>query len=289
MKPAAFDYLRPSTLEEALKLLDELGDEAKVIAGGQSLVPIMNMRLATPKCLIDINQIPELRYIEADGPILRIGALTRQSELEHSPVIRERVGLMSEAIPYIGHVQTRNRGTVGGSLVHADPTAELPMTLLTLGGSVQISSLEETREVKAEEFFITYLTTDIMPNELLTQVLIPWSVERQGYAFTEFSRRHGDFALVAGACHMVLDQQGRIASGRLVLGGVDAVPLWIEEAFDLLVGENLSESTIARIQDIVEERVDPETDLHASADYRRHLAKVMAGDVLRQAYTKAKG
>lgn len=289
LKPAAFEYLRPTSLEEALKLLDERGDEAKIIAGGQSLVPIMNMRLATPKCLIDINQIHELRYIEADDEVVRIGALTRQSELEQSELIKERIGLLSEAVPFIGHVQTRNRGTIGGSIVHADPTAELPMALLTLGGSVQISSLEETRTVPADEFFITYLTTDVMPNELLTEVRIPYTLDRQGYAFTEISRRHGDFALVAAACHMVLDDQGRVSSGRLVLGGVDAVPLLVEEAFEVMIGEKLSASLIERIQEIVEDTVDPESDLHATADYRRHLAKVLTARVLNQAYQKAKG
>lgn len=284
-----FEYFCPKTLGEALKLLDEYGDECKIIAGGQSLVPIMNMRLATPKILIDINRISDLNYIKKDQDIIRIGALTRQSEIGNSPIIAESCGILTEVIPYIGHNQTRNRGTIGGSMVHADPTAELPLSLLVLGGAVQIYSVDEVRVVDVEDFFITYLTTDVMPNELLTEIHIPIPAEKQGYSFAEISRRHGDFALVAAACQMTVDDHGEIVSGRLVLGGVEAIPLLVEDAFNVLSEQMLTDSIIKEVQEVVEGTLDAESDLHASAEYRVHLAKVLTSRVLKEAYQRAGG
>ncbi|MDQ0218706.1 xanthine dehydrogenase family protein subunit M [Peribacillus cavernae] len=287
MKPAKFDYYCPKTLDEALSLLEESGFDGKIIAGGQSLVPIMNMRLSGPECLIDINRLHDLDFIEFDEEKVKIGTLTRQSRVEMSSLIKENCGLLSEAVPFIGHVQTRNRGTFGGSLVHADPSAEIPLSLMASGGSVLIASKEETREVDVEDFFVTYLTTDIMPTELLTEVQIPIWSGRVGYDFTEISRRHGDFALVAAACQLTLDDQNKISRVRLTLGGVESVPLLVEEANQMMMGEKLSEALLNKVADIVREAVDPESDLHASADYRTHLAAVLAKRTIQTAYNRA--
>ncbi|PLS16020.1 xanthine dehydrogenase family protein subunit M [Bacillus sp. M6-12] len=288
MKPAKFDYYCPASVEDALSLLEESGFDGKIIAGGQSLVPIMNMRLSAPDCLIDINHLQDLNFIDFDDDNVKIGTLTRQSEVEHSLLIKEKCGLLSEAVPFIGHVQTRNRGTFGGSLVHADPTAEIPLALLSSGGTVHISSKEETRAVALEEFFVTYLTTDIMPTELLTQIHIPIWKGRSGYAFDEISRRHGDFALVASACQLTLDDYNKISKVRLALGGVEAVPLLVEEANELMVGEELSETLLDKVAEIVANTVDPESDLHASAEYRRHLAKILSKRTIQTAYSRAR-
>lgn len=289
MKPASFDYFRPSTAEEAFQLLFQSGDEGKLIAGGQSLIPILNMRLSAPGCLIDINGLQDLNYIRQEAEWIRIGAMTRQRDVEKSGLIRELSPLLSEAVPFIGHMQTRNRGTVGGSVVHADPTAELPLSLLALDGRAVIQSAGETREVELREFFVTYLTTDIMPGELLTEVKIPLEGLPKGYSFQEYSRRHGDFALVAAACVIDADAEGRITAARLALGGVDAVPLLAEEAADLLIGEKLTDSLLEEAGILASAHVDPEGDLHASREYRLHLARVFAKKAMKAAYLRAVG
>ena len=287
MKPAPFDYYRPSTLEEAFHLLAEAGDKGKVIAGGQSLVPILNMRLSTPECLIDINGLQKLNYILCEEGWLKIGALTRQRDVERSELIREKSPLLSEAVPYIGHMQTRNRGTVGGSLVHADPTAELPLSLLALNAKAVIESADKKREVELEEFFITYMTTDIMPHELLTEVWIPVGSVQKGYSFQEFSRRHGDFALVAAACLLDTDDAGRIIYARLTLGGVDAIPVVADDAAAVLIGEKLTDKLLEEAGRVAAANIDPEADLHASREYRLHLARVFTKRVIETAYRRA--
>ncbi|QHA93090.1 xanthine dehydrogenase family protein subunit M [Bacillus sp. N1-1] len=289
MKPAKFEYHRPDNLPDALRLLEEAGFDGKVIAGGQSLVPIMNMRLATPECLIDINGLTDLDFIKYEGNVVKIGAMTRQSQIEASETINQKLPLLKEAVRFIGHVQTRNRGTVGGSIVHADPSAELPLVLMTLGGSVKISSGEEERSVDAEDFFLTYLTTDLMPTEILTEVHIPVWQGKTGHAFLEIARRHGDFALVAASCQIAIDRDGSIEKVRLALGGVEAIPFLIEDAQSLLGGKQLTDALIDQVAKVVEESVEPEGDLHASEEYRRHLAKVLTSRALWEAYEKAKG
>jgi 2-furoyl-CoA dehydrogenase FAD binding subunit len=289
MKPSSFDYFRPSTLEEAFQLLEQTGDEGKLIAGGQSLIPILNMRLSAPECLIDINGLKDMSYIRQEGEWLHIGALTRQRDVEKSSLIREKSPLLSEAVPFIGHMQTRNRGTIGGSVVHADPTAEIPLSLLALSGRAVIQSVDGTREVDLSEFFITYLTTDIMPGELLTELKIPLGSVSKGYSFQEYSRKHGDFALVASACVLDTDSEGRITTARLTLGGVDAVPILAEEAMGVLIGETLTDSLLEEAGALASSNVDPEGDLHASREYRLHLAGVYAKRAIRTAYYRSIG
>ncbi|WP_424765574.1 FAD binding domain-containing protein [Paenibacillus sp. sgz302251] len=289
MKPALFDYFRPSTIEEAIQLLQQSGEDGKLLAGGQSLIPIMNMRLAAPECLIDINGLSDLSYIRDEDGWIRIGSLTRQRDIERSDLIRARLPLLTEAVPFIGHMQTRNRGTIGGSLVHADPTAELPLSLLALGASAVIRSEGEEREVALSDFFITYLTTDIMPGEILTEIRIPSVNVPKGYSFQEFSRRHGDFALVDAACLVDTDNEGRITEARLTLGGVDAVPVLAIDAADVLIGERLTDSLLKKAANLASASLDPEDDLHATRDYRLHLAEVFTRKVIQAAYGKAVG
>lgn len=288
MKPAKFKYFKPNNLKEAFRLLEEYEDDCQILSGGQSLVPTMNMRLANPSHVIDINHITELDYIKNEGKFLKIGALTRQSSIERANVVKESCKLLFETVPHIGHVQTRNRGTVGGSIVHADPSAELPLTLLTLNGSVKISSSNEERIVNAEDFFITYLTTDILPTEILTEIHLPIDERRSGASFQEFVKRHGDFAIVAVSAYITVDESNQISKVRLGLGGVDAVPLLIEDVNELLKGEILSDSLIDEVCQIVESEVDTESDLHASSEYRVHLSKVLTRHALTIAYNKAK-
>lgn len=287
MKPAPFDYYRPGTLDEAVQLLAQCGDEGKLLAGGQSLVPILNMRLAVPQCLIDINALEELSYVRVEDDWLKIGSLTRQRQLEVSTVIRNKAPLLAEAIPFIGHMQTRNRGTIGGSLVHADPTAELALSCLALDSVAVITSSTARREVNLRDFFLTFLTTDVAQDEVLTEIKLPIGSLPDGSAFTEYSRRHGDFALVDTACVLDVDDSQQITDVRLVVGGVDAVPVLVEDVAAVLIGEQLSNSLLKKVGEIVVLNVDPESDLHASREYRLHLARVFAEKTLETAYGRA--
>jgi 2-furoyl-CoA dehydrogenase FAD binding subunit len=285
MKPAAFAYHCPSSLEEAVKLLTEYGDEGKIIAGGQSFIPILNMRMSEPECLIDINQIKELEGIRIEDGILKIGALTTQRKLEQLDIIKNNFPLLTEATQFIGHVQTRNRGTVGGSIAHADPSAELPLCFLALDAEIVIHSIDGSRKTSINDFFITYLTTELMPDDILTEIHVSLS-QPKGYAFEEFSRRHGDFALVAVCCLLSVDDDGNIENGRLVLGGVDAVPLLAEDAMEYLVGKSLTEETLDRAVELAVIDADPDEDLHASKEYRLHLTKVLTRKALIKAYNR---
>ncbi|MDQ0341010.1 carbon-monoxide dehydrogenase medium subunit/2-furoyl-CoA dehydrogenase FAD binding subunit [Caldalkalibacillus uzonensis] len=287
MKPAPFDYYRPSTLEETLQLLTEFEEEAKIIAGGQSFIPILNMRLSEPGVLVDINQLSDLEYITVEDGYLKIGALTRQRTLELSSLVQQHVPLLSEALPFIGHLQTRNRGTVGGSLVHADPSAEIPLALSVLNAEVVLRSTEEIRTVEIGDFFLTYLTANILPHELLTEIRIPSANILPGYAFVEFSRRHGDFAIVAVASQLAADQDGRIHSGRLALGGIDAVPVVADDAINILIGRQPTDELINQALELALEDADPDDDLHASREYRLQLARVLAKRALLTAYERA--
>lgn len=286
MKPAAFDYYRPTTINETLELLTDHGMDGKILAGGQSFVPILNMRMSSPECLIDINHLSDLNYVRMEEGFLKIGSLTRQRELETSKLIQKHVPLLAEAAPFIGHVQTRNRGTIGGSLVHADPSAELPLCFLALDAKMKIRCLDEERQADISDFFVTYLTTDMMPDELLTEILIPINGDK-GYAFEEFSRRHGDFAIVAAACLLRTDSQGNIVSGNLVLGGIDAVPVKADKTIDFLIGKSITEDSLQEAVQLSTVDTDPDEDMHASRDYRIHLAQVVAKRAIMKAYERA--
>lgn len=287
MKPAVFDYFTPKTLEEALSLLDEYGFEAKVISGGQSLVPMMNMRLARPEVLIDINDVKELEYINVAEEVIEIGGMTRHYKVEYSEELKEACPLLTEGVKLIGHAQIRSRGTVGGSVTHADPTAELPVILATLNGEITLDSTAGQRTLTFDEFFLTYLTTTIEPNEILSSISIPRQPEGTGYAIEEFTLRKGDFAIVLAAAVVTLDANGMVISARLTLGGVDGIPVVAEEVTDDLIGKVPTEEVIHECCEQIPNMIDPEPDIHASVAYRKDLSVTLSRRVLEKAIERA--
>ncbi len=283
MKPAAFDYLAPASLDEALALLADLGEGAKPLAGGQSLVPLMNFRLVRPQHVVDLNGLTELAGIREDDGHLVIGAMTRQRAVERSALVAERSPLLAEAMPQIGHVQIRNRGTVGGSLAHADPAAELPAVVTALGGELVVQSACGRRAVSAEQFFVGYLTTAARPDELLVEVRLPASPPLTGSAFLEVSRRHGDFALVGVAVTVTVDDAGVCTASAIALTGVGPTPVVARDAARMLIGAKPTPSLFEAAGRRVSESVRPDSDLHASGDYRKHVAGVLTRRALARA------
>lgn len=283
MKPPPFEYHAPTTLAEALRLLRELGPDTKPLAGGQSLVPMMNFRLAHPRHLIDLNRIPELTYIRAEDGGLRIGAMTRHCEVEYSQVIRQLWPLLSGVMNHVAHVQIRSRGTIGGSLSHADPAAELPAAIGALDGELVLQSEAATRVLRTGEFFRGALTTAAQSDELLVEIRIPALPAGTSAAFDELSRRRGDFAIVGVAAIVKCDRAGKFTFARLTLTGVDEKFVRARRAENCLLGQVATMALIAEAARIATEDLDPPSDLHASANYRRGVAEVVAGRVLTQA------
>ncbi len=288
MKPASFRYFDPRSVEEALELLAQHGDDAKVLAGGQSLVPMMNLRLARPACLIDLNRIAALDYLREEDGALVVGAMTRQRSVETSELVRARNPLLAEAVGQIGHIPIRNRGTVGGSLAHADPAAEWPALALALDATLLVRSSQGERRVAARDFFVGPLTTCLEPAELLAEVRVPHLAPGAGWAFVELSRRFGDFALVGVAVRLSL-QAGVCAGAAIALTGVGGGPVRAEKAEGLLRGERPSAALFEQAARAVAEEIEPDADLHASADYRRRLAQVLTRRALDEAQRRAKG
>jgi CO/xanthine dehydrogenase FAD-binding subunit len=289
MKPPRFEYLAPGSLEEALALLAEHGDGAKVLAGGQSLVPLLNFRLVRPGYLVDLNDIPGLAYLRQEDGRLAIGALTRQRTVETSAVVRERVPLLADAMPQIGHVQIRNRGTIGGSLAHADPAAELPAVVAALEGELVVRSAKGERVLRPEEFFVAYLTTAVEPTELLVEVRLPTVPPRTGTAFLEVSRRHGDFALVGVAASVTLDEGGACTRCAIALTGVGPTPVVAREAARQLVGSRPTPEMLEDVGRLAASGLTPDGDLHASSQYRKHVGGVLTRRALGRAIERAKG
>lgn len=287
MKPPKFDYFDPATVEEALDLLKEYGEDAKILAGGQSLVPLLNFRLARPQVLVDINRIKDLDYVRENNGTLAIGAMTRQRTLETSEIIRSKCGLLTDAAELIGHPQIRNRGTVGGSLVHADPTAELTAIAKALDAQMKIRSSEGERTVAAKDFFVTVMTTVLEPSEMLVEVEFPSLAPSAGWAFEEFVLRHGDFAVVGVTAIVTLDGQQKCTSARLAAIGVDETPFRDPEIEELLQGEKITDPLLEEVANRMSKGVDPFSDLHASAEQRKHLAGVLAKKALRKAEKEA--
>jgi CO/xanthine dehydrogenase FAD-binding subunit len=289
MKPAPFEYRRPGTVEEVLHLLAEYGDEAKLLAGGQSLIPTMNFRLAQPAVLIDLNVVEGLDFLdEADGGGLRLGAMVRQAEAEKSVLVAERVPLLAETLPHVAHAQIRNRGTIGGNLAHADPRSELPAVMLALGASVRVRGPGGERSLGAGEFFTGFFGTALEEGELLTEVVLPPVVEGSGQAFLEVSRRRGDYAMVGVAASVVCDSSGRCDQARIVLLSVGSRPMLAEQASACLVGERPSGATlVAAGQAAGNQDIEPQADMHASVEYRRHLATVLVRRALTTAFERA--
>jgi carbon-monoxide dehydrogenase medium subunit len=287
MKPVVFDYHTPDTLKESLILLDRYGFDAKVLSGGQSLVPMMNMRLARPEVLIDINGVKELNYIKLSEDYLTIGGLTRHFQVEHHKEIENIFPMLAEGMKMIGHTQIRSRGTIGGSIVHADPTAELPVILTALGGTVTLASTEEERTLSTDEFFLTYLTTTIEPNEVLVSVNIPRPRHGTGQAIEEFAMRSGDFAIVLAAATVRLNRDGTVDDATLVLGGVDGVPVVLDEVTDELCGKKPNSDVINSCTEKITDLIDPEADIHASVEYRKDLGVTLSNRVLERAAERA--
>ncbi len=284
MKPAAFDYYAPGSLDEALALLGRLGAAAKLLAGGQSLVPLLNMRLARPQAIVDLNRVPGLAGIRRDGGELVLGAMVRHLQLERDPLVREHVPLLAEAAGHIAHVQIRTRGTLGGSLANAAPAAELPAVAATLEAKLVVSSASGgTRTLGPAEFFAGPLQTTLAANEVVVEVRVPIPDRGTGWAFVEFARRRGDFALAGAAALARLDPRGRVASARLALCGVGDVPLRLHDVERLLVGAEASASTLERIESAVRASVPGRDDQQLSAESRREVA----GEIGRRALARA--
>ena len=294
MKPAPFDYFTPATLDEALALLAEHGADAKPLAGGQSLIPAMNFRLARPAALVDLNRIAELSYIRSErdgegGGTTAIGAMTRQRAVERSEEVARAAPLLAEAMPSIAHPQIRNRGTVGGSIAHADPSAELPAVMLALDARFRAKSSTGERSIPASEFFKGLLETALQPGELLVEIALPPLLPRSGTAFLELARRHGDYALVGVAAVVTLDARGRCTAARITFLSVGDGPVLATEAGKTLAGQTPSEELLRAAADAAATRdVDPPSDIHASAAYRRQLVAVLTRRALERAFERAK-
>jgi carbon-monoxide dehydrogenase medium subunit len=285
MKPCAFTYHAPKTLAEALQLY--AGQEnARLLAGGQSLVPMMNFRYVLPDVLIDINGVPEIEGIKLAGDRIEIGAVTRQRTLEYSDEIKSLCPLMADAIPHIGHRQTRNRGTIGGSLAHADPAAELPAVALALDATIEIRSARGTRTLPIAEFVQGFMMTALGPDEMLTRISLPIWPRGHGYAFQEFARRRGDFAIAAAATLLQLDRTGTVERAAIALAGVGSRPVRISAGEQVLVGKKPTPELLAEAASHAT-KVEATTDIHASAEYRQHLGGVMTRRALTAALQRA--
>lgn len=288
MKPPLFDYHDPESLEEALDLLGRYGGEAKILAGGQSLMPLLNFRLSRPAALVDINRIRPLAYIREEDGQLRLGAMTRQRAIEFSPLVRERLPLLAEATALVGHLPIRTRGTIGGSLAHADPSAEYPAVATALDAEMVIRARGRERILRPGEFFQTYLTTGLAPDEMLVEVRLPAAPPASGWAFEEFSRRHGDFAIVGIAAQLVADG-GRCRAARLAAAGAGPKPVRLRAAEEILERDGLNERSIEAAARRAAELVEPDADIHASREYRRHLTRVLTRRAISRAVARSQG
>jgi carbon-monoxide dehydrogenase medium subunit len=290
VKPAPFDYVAPETLEEALETLAVRGDDAKVLAGGQSLLPVLNFRLAQPALLVDINRIAALDFVRATGDGgLAIGALARQRRLEREPAVARRAPLLAEALPWVAHPQIRSRGTLGGSLAHADPAAELPAVALALDATVRLARRGGERTLAARDLFTGLFATALAPDELLVELSIPPAPPRSGSAFVELARRHGDYALAGAAARVTLDENDRCRAARLVLVALGDGPVDARRAAAALAGSALDAAALRAAAAVAAaEEIDPAGDLHASAEFKRHLARVLAERALATAAARAR-
>ena len=290
MKPAPFEYQAPTSLSAVLDVLARHGGDAKVLAGGQSLIPVLNFRLAQPALLVDLNKVSELDFLRrAEDGGLRIGALTRQRKLERDPVVRETAPLLAETVPWIAHPQIRNRGTVGGSLAHADPAAELPAVAVALRARFRLAKADGERWVEAKEFFAGLFTTALEPDELLTEIALPPLPARTGWSFQEIARRHGDYAMVGVAALVTLGDDGRCREARLVFLSVGDRPVEARGAAALLAGTDLGPDAVAAAADKASrDEMNPRTDVHATSEFKRHLARVLTGRALRTAAERAR-
>jgi len=285
VKPPPFEYVAPRTLDEAVEALAESGGEAKILAGGQSLIPLLNFRLARPTRLVDLNRVPNLAYIAHRDGGVAIGAMTRDATVERDGRVARALPLMDEAIRWVGHAAIRSRGTIGGNLAHADPAAELPAVAVCLDASLTIVGPHGQRSVPAQDFFRGYLTTVLEPAEILTEAWYPAAASGSGHAWLEFARRHGDFALAGVAVSLTVEGD-LVQRARIVLTGVGGSPFRAREAETVLTGGTARERAVAAA-DAVRSAIDPDPDIHASKEYRTHLAGVLTERAIGIAYERA--
>jgi carbon-monoxide dehydrogenase medium subunit len=289
MKPPRFEYAAPHKTDEAVAFLSQHGDRAKVLAGGQSLVPLLNFRLARPEVLVDVNRVAELAYVRPLESGVAIGALTRQHTVERADVIRARLPIVAEACRLIGHLPIRHRGTIGGSLAHADPASELPAVMVALEAELTVTRRGSRRTLPAEQFFTGMLTTALAPDELLTEVRVPGLLPRTGGAFIEIARRAGDFALVGIAVLVTLDDGGRVTRARLALCGAGPTPVRARESERVLVGERPDGRVLDEAAEKIAAATDPPSDIHASAAFRKKLARHVGLQAIELAVRRAGG
>jgi carbon-monoxide dehydrogenase medium subunit len=288
MKPAPVRYIAARTLEQALALKAEYGEEARFLAGGQSLVPTMNFRLTQPAVLIDINPLTQLAGTRQSGPeSLHIGALTRYRDLERDPGTAQDLPLVAEALPHIAHPQIRNRGTIGGNLAHADPASEMPAIIVALAARLRVQSTRGERWIAAPEFFTGALVTALAADEMLVEVELPVAMPRSGTCFMEVARRRGDFALIGVACMVRIDDDGRCAEARIGLCNAGDKPILAGDAGQSLAGRPISTAQIDQAAELVQRATDPGGSIHASKEFQRHLAGVLTKRALIEANKRA--
>ena len=288
MKPAAFDYVAPESLEAAVQALVSAAGDGKVMAGGQSLMPLLNFRMARPSIIVDLMRIPGLSSIQLKGDTVAIGALTRHADLEFSDLIKTKLPVMAAAMPHVAHLAIRNRGTIGGSLSHADPAAELPMLAVFYAATIKAQGSNGRREIPAEEFLVSALTNCLEPEEIVFEIDFPVLKGHTGWAFEEVARRFGDFALASIAVSFALDE-GRVANTRVAAMGIADTPLRLRKAEDALNGSHGSAEDAGRFSEAVRASVSPSDDIHASAEYRKHLIGALAERAAAVAWSRAVG
>jgi len=287
MKPPPFEYFVPETIADALDLLGQWDGDARILAGGQSLLPLLNFRMIRPGALIDINGISQLSYLNYFDGTVAIGAGSRHAQVMASGEVKQACPLLNEALSYLGHPAIRNRGTIGGSIAHADPSAELVIVAAALNAELVLSSSFGQRTLRAEEFFVTYLTTALEWNEILTEVRFPALGPRTGWSFQEVNRRHGDFAVAAVAAAVTMDENNRCQNVRVAVGGVGATPVRAHSVEDAITNAEPTEALFAEVVQLVIGEIDPSDDIHASAEYRSGIAAVLTKRALRTAVERA--
>lgn len=290
MKPAPFEYHAPTSLEQALEFKARYGDDAKLLAGGQSLVPAMNFRIMQPGMLVDLNRMDELSYIHEAGDVIRIGSMARERHLEFDALIEKHAPLLHEAVPFIAHPQIRNRGTIGGSIVNADPAAELPVLMLALSARLKAKNASAERWIDARDFFVGMFTTALEPDEILVEIEVPFMPANTGWSFMEVAPRAGDYALMGVAVQVMLDETGKCQQAKLVYLNAGEGPIDAQEAAQILQGETITD---ALMEDAAlhasEKEITPFGNVHTSPEFQRHLAKVLTKKTLKQAIQRAGG
>jgi carbon-monoxide dehydrogenase medium subunit len=287
MIPAAFEYLSPKTIPEAITLLEQHGDDAKILSGGQSLIPMMKLRIARPALLVDINRIAGLSYVKEEGGFLKIGALTREAELESSPLIHAKYPLLLDTTHVIADPQVRNLATVAGNLAHGDPANDHPATMLALGAKIVATGSRGDRIIPIEEFFLSLFSTALQPGEILTEIRVPSPAPRSGGAYFKLERKVGDFATAAVAAQVTLDASGKVVKAGIGLTNVGPTPIKATKAEDFLSGKKLDEANIRRAAQLAADDAQPSSDLRGPAEYKKGLIKEFAKRALSRSAERA--